>query len=128
MKKSKAILPFFTLLASMGTLVCCAFPALLVSLGFGATLVSLLGIFPQLIWISENKDFVFAVAAVLLAGTGFALYNAKELECPPDKEAAEACRSARGYSRILFIGSLVMFGIGLFFAYLAPLMTDVLTP
>ena len=38
-----------SLFASSGTLVCCALPALLVALGAGAALSSLVSVFPQVV-------------------------------------------------------------------------------
>ena len=39
------------LFASTGTLVCCALPAVLVALGAGAALSSLVAVFPQIVWL-----------------------------------------------------------------------------
>ena len=55
---------FGTLLASSATLVCCVLPAALVSIGAGAALVGLVSTFPQLVWLSENKGWVFGIAAI----------------------------------------------------------------
>ena len=57
---------FGTLLASTATLVCCVLPAVLVSLGAGAVLAGLVSAFPPLVWLSEHKAGVFAVAAYCL--------------------------------------------------------------
>ena len=57
---------FLGLFTSMSTLICCALPALLVSLGLGATMVGLVSSVPQLIWISENKVMVFGLSFVML--------------------------------------------------------------
>jgi hypothetical protein len=38
-----------SLFASSSTLICCAIPALLVSLGAGAALASLVAVFPQIV-------------------------------------------------------------------------------
>ena len=54
-----------SLLASGSTLICCALPALLVTLGAGATLSSLVAAFPALVWLSEHKGLVFGTAALL---------------------------------------------------------------
>ncbi|HZF80291.1 MAG TPA: hypothetical protein VEZ89_10920, partial [Rubrivivax sp.] len=59
-----------TLFASSSTLVCCALPAMLVALGAGAALSSLVATVPQIVWLSENKEALFGVAAVLMAGSG----------------------------------------------------------
>jgi len=56
-----------SLFASGGTLVCCALPALLVALGAGAVLSSLVAVLPQIVWLSEHKAAVFGTAAAMLA-------------------------------------------------------------
>ena len=54
-----AILSAATLLSSAGTLVCCVLPAVLVTLGAGASLAGLVTAIPQLVWLSEHKTLVF---------------------------------------------------------------------
>jgi len=48
-------LAFLSLFTSTGTLLCCALPALLVALGSGAALSSLVAVVPGLVWVSEYK-------------------------------------------------------------------------
>jgi hypothetical protein len=55
----RKIVGWLSLFGSFGTLICCALPSTLVLLGLGSTLASLLGNFPALIWLSENKGIVF---------------------------------------------------------------------
>ena len=114
-------LPFVTLFFSLSTLLCCALPALFVALGFGATFVSLLGAFPQLIWFSEHKTPIFIVSAFLLGGTWLARRIAPQ-ECPADPALAAACARARRLSSIIFGISVAAFVVGGFFAFIAPLL------
>ena len=51
----QSFLSILSLFTSFGTLVCCALPALLVTLGMGASLISILGIFLITV-ISEQKE------------------------------------------------------------------------
>ena len=44
------LLPLTSLFTSFSTLICCALPALLVSIGAGATLAGIISNFPQLIF------------------------------------------------------------------------------
>ena len=53
------IVPMLGLFTSLGTLLCCALPALLVTLSMGATLVGLVSYIPFLITLSEHKLWVF---------------------------------------------------------------------
>lgn len=106
---------------SLSTLVCCALPALFVALGLGATFVSFLGVFPQLIWFSEHKTAVFLGAGGLLALTWLVQRSAPQ-ECPADPTLAAACARARRFSSVVFAVSVGAYVIGVFFAFLAPLL------
>ena len=108
---------FGTLLASTATLVCCVLPAVLVSLGAGAVLVGLVSSFPQLVWLSEHKIGVFAVAGALLAVSGVMIWRARSLPCPVEPGASRACLRLRRISAVLYGISLGSFGIGAFFAF-----------
>ena len=117
---AKKVLSFFSLFTSMGTLLCCALPALLVSLGLGAVMAGLSANVPGLIWVSENKVSVFTIAGLLLLGNGFLLWFNRNAPCPIDPDLREACLSGRRISRNIYFLSLAIFVIGFFFAYIAP--------
>ena len=110
--------PFLTLFTSASTLICCAIPALLVSLGLGATIASTLNRFPQLIWISEHKPLVFSISGVLLVFGGIWLWWARNLPCPADKKLADACILGRKISYWIYGFSVVVWIIGFTFAFL----------
>lgn len=116
------VINFFTLFTSLSTLICCALPALLVSLGLGAVMAGLASNVPGLIWISENKLSVFALAGVLLAANGIWLWINRNAPCPLDPKLREACLSGRKVSRNIYLVSLVIFLVGFFFAFVAPLI------
>ena len=117
--RGSALLSIFT---SSGTLVCCALPVLLVSVGAGAALSSLVAVFPQIVWLSEHKDALFAVAAVTLVVAGAMQWRARSAPCPVDPALRAACLQGRRWSRRLYLVSVLVFGTGGFFAYLAPLL------
>ena len=108
---------FGTLLASTATLVCCVLPAVLVSLGAGAVLVGLVSAFPQLVWLSEHKVGVFAVAGTLLAASGIMIWRARGLPCPIEPRAARSCVRLRRISAVLYGISLISFAAGALFAF-----------
>jgi hypothetical protein len=116
-------LSWLSIFTSAGTLVCCALPAAFVALGAGATLAGLVGAVPQLVWISENETAVFGVAAVMLAAAGLLQYRARFAPCPADPRLAAECRRARRVSRRVYTVSLVIFAIGAFFAFVAPVLS-----
>lgn len=109
------------LLASAGTLVCCVLPAAMVSLGAGASLVSLLGAFPQLIWLSAHKGWVFGVAVVMLGVAGVLLHRARFAPCPIDPKLAVSCQRLRRWSVITYVVAIVATVTGGLFAFLLPI-------
>lgn len=115
------VISVLTLFTSASTLICCALPALLVTLGMGAAFSSFLSQFPQLIWISENKGMVFFVAGVCLSVAGYFQWRAQYEPCPVDPKLREACLWSRRWGLRLYIVSLVLFLIGFFFGFLITL-------
>jgi hypothetical protein len=118
----KKTLAFFSLFGSMSTLICCALPALFVSLGAGAVFVGLLTRFPQLIWVSEHKSAIFSVAGTLLLFGGIAQWQGRNEPCPLDEKKADACRSARRVSLITYLISVLIFLTGAGFSLLPELL------
>lgn len=118
--KIASVLSLFT---SGGTLVCCALPALLVTIGAGAALSSLVSAMPQLVWLSEHKAGVFFAAAVMLAIAGTMQWRARTLPCPADPALAAACTRTRNYSLRMYFVSLAIFLTGGFFAFIAPMLS-----
>lgn len=114
-------LGYLSLLMSFSTMICCALPALMVSLGAGATLVSLLSNVPQLIWFSEHKGWVFGIAGALLLANGVARAVIVPT-CPADPELAAVCQRAQRVSSAVFYLSIALYVVGAFFAFLAPLL------
>lgn len=106
------------LFSSFGTLICCALPSTLVLLGFGATLASFLGNFPQLIWLSENKEIVFGLSFFMLGLSFVGQKIAAAQSCPIDKK--EDCESAKSWSKPIFWFSLGINVIGAFYAFILP--------
>ena len=114
----KKFLSFLTLFTSFSTLICCAIPALLVSLGLGASLVSAISIFPQLTWISEHKTVVFVLAGLMLIVAIVMSFKSNNTACPIDKEQAKACTTSKRFSKAILIISTLIYLIGMFFAFL----------
>ena len=81
---------WLVLFTSSATLICCAIPALLVSLGLGAVLIGLVSNVPQLIWISEHKPLVFGISGTLLVLAGLMQWRSSKLPCPADKQLVQA--------------------------------------
>ncbi len=112
-------LPFLSLFTSAGTLVCCALPALLVSIGAGAALAGLVSTVPQLIWLSTYKVQVFAVAGLLLLITGLIQWRMRNAPCPVDPDLAASCMKMRRINKWVLMLSIIIYAVGFFFAFLA---------
>lgn len=113
-----AFLTFFSLFGSLSTLICCALPSLLVSLGMGAVLAGIASNFPGLIWVSENKFSVFIFSGLLLLLNGIMLWKNRNAPCPIDPKLRAACIQGRRISKNVYYLSLIVFGVGFFFAFL----------
>lgn len=109
-----------SLFTSASTLICCALPALLVAIGAGAALSSLVSNVPQLIWISEHKTPVFAFAGAMLLIAGWLQWNARNAPCPTDPVLAQTCRQTRSNALRIYWVSVAIFAIGVWFAFVAP--------
>ncbi len=106
------------LFASTGTLLCCALPIILVSLGMGAVVAAMASNIPFLITLSLYKSWVFAGSGVLLALGGYLLYRPGRA-CPTEPELAALCTKAHNWNcRVLWI-SIIIWCVGFFFAYIA---------
>lgn len=116
-------MPYLILFTSLSTLICCALPTLLVTLGLGAALAGAVGAFPQLIWVSENKDLVFLMSAVMISGSGLWIYKMRNAPCPLDPRLRDACLKGRAFSARVWFLSLGISLIGAFFAYVLPYMS-----
>jgi hypothetical protein len=115
---------WLSLLASGGTLVCCALPALLVALGAGAALSSLVATVPQIVWVSENKEAVFGTAVVLMALGGWVQWRNRNAPCPIDPQLRDACLRTRRFSARLWWFSLLLLGVGGWFAFVQPWLSE----
>lgn len=109
-----------SLLLSSGTLVCCALPALLVLLGAGSVLATLLTWFPSLALLSRQKTLLFVMASLALLLAGAALARGSRLPCPSDPSQARRCRLRLQQARWLYGLSCALFSIGFLAAFVLP--------
>lgn len=112
------------LFASSGTLICCALPALLVALGAGAALSTLVSVVPGLVWLSEYKGLVFGVAGVMLALSGLLQWQNRFAPCPVDPALRQACLRTRKTSARVYGASLLLYAVGGWFAFVQPWLQD----
>lgn len=125
------LLGYLTLFTSLGTLLCCALPSLLVLLGLGATVASFLSAAPWLVALSHHKKIVFAVAGVLIGANFVYVYwlaprlkvtQAAGEACPVDEPSA--CAPASRASKVVLWISAGIYAVGFFTAFvLGPILT-----
>lgn len=115
----QTLLPTLSLFTSIGTLLCCALPALLITLGMGAALAGLVSAAPWITVIAEYKAYVFAFAGGMLFVATIMQWRARNAPCPADPIKAKACTRLRIISWVLLGISIIIYLIGFFFAFLA---------
>lgn len=116
----QTLAPTLSLFTSTGTLICCALPAVFITLGMGATFAGLVSSFPQLIWFSEQKEWIFALAGLMLVLTGWLRWHSRNDPCPIDPAQARACTRLRRTGTLIYWAALTLYATGAFFAFIAP--------
>lgn len=116
-----ALLNYFSLHCSFSTLICCALPSVLVLLGLGTTVASLLSEAPWLVGLSRHKVWTFSIAGILIAASFAMTYIvAPRLAwgevCAVDDPTT--CGEVSKLSRIVLWGSALIWCGGFFVAYL----------
>lgn len=114
--------PTLSLFASTSTLLCCALPALLITLGAGAVMAGLTSAVPEVMWLSANKGPLFIASGLLLVTSALMQWRARNAPCPADPEQARACSALRILSRRILVSSSAVYVTGVFFAYLWPII------
>jgi hypothetical protein len=106
------------LFASSSTLICCALPILLVTLGMGAVSATMFAELPFLVTMAQHKLWMFIGSGVLLALGGWALYRPGRF-CPIDPVLAARCASAHRWNTRIWWLSVIVWTIGFVAAYLS---------
>lgn len=108
---------FGILLLSAGTLVCCALPLLLVSVGVGASVAALTSAAPWLVVLSAHKGWIFTASGLAITGGAFLMYRPGRT-CPADPHLAALCARADRWNRIALAIAAAIWFIGFSVAYL----------
>jgi hypothetical protein len=109
---------FFTLFASSGTLICCALPIILVTIGMGATVAAITSNFPFLIVLSQHKIWVFVMSGLMLLISALIIYRPSQ-SCPVDPKQAQICQASKIWNKRIYWFSVVIWCIGFFAAFIA---------
>lgn len=116
---SNTLIATLSLFTSMGTLVCCALPALLVTLGLGASLAGLISSAPWIAQISNYKVEIFLLSGFLLSSSTVLVIRSRTAPCPIDPVQAIACKRLRKINKITTGLAWLIYLVGFFFAFLA---------
>jgi hypothetical protein len=119
--KRATLLNYFSLFSSFSTLICCALPSVLVLLGMGTTVASLLSAAPWLVSLSRHKIWTFTIAGTFIAASFAMTYViAPRLRkgefC--DADDPRTCGEVSRISRVILWGSAAIWSCGFFVAYL----------
>lgn len=105
-----------SLLLATGTLICCALPILLVTLGLGSAVAALTSAAPWLVALSAHKNWIFLGSGLAIAAALWLLYRPGRA-CPTNPELAQVCARADRWNRIVIGLASAIWLIGIFAAY-----------
>lgn len=111
--------PTLALFASTSTLLCCALPALLVTIGAGAVMAGISSNVPGYVWLTAHKTELFVVAGIMLAIATWARWASRNAPCPADPKQAAACGRIRRTGGIILWTAIAAYIVGGFFAFFA---------
>ncbi len=115
----EATAPSLALFASASTLVCCALPALLITLGAGAVMAGLTANIPGLIWLTAHKKELFIISGIMLLLAALVKWLNRNAPCPIDPKLAKACTFWRRAGTIILSVAAICYLVGGFFAFFA---------
>jgi|688.fasta_scaffold163596_4 hypothetical protein len=108
------------LLLTTATLTCCVLPSLLVLLGAGSAVASLVQLLPGVVLLSEHARWVFGLAGALLLFNSLQLRRQRRSACPADPALARRCQRARAWARVLHQIALALYGVALLVTFVLP--------
>ncbi len=111
---------FFALLSSSSTLLCCALPAILVSMGAGAVFANIISVVPALTVVSRFKIEITIATLVILIAVGVLHSKTAKMPCPADPILGRACLKSRKRSRVVYYLSCMVFAIASTFTFIVP--------
>ena len=109
---------WLTIFASTTTLLCCALPILLVTVGLGAVSAAMFANVPFLTFLAMHKLWLFIFSFFMLAISFWSVYRPGRT-CPPDPELAAQCAKADIWNKRVLIVSSTMWVVGFTAAYLS---------
>ena len=110
-------LGWLALFTSLGTLLCCALPILLVVMGFGAVVATVTYQLPWLVTLADQKLWLFGISGGFLVACAWVIWRQRET-CPTDPTLAARCQRAKRWNKYLFWSAFGIWGIGFTSAFL----------
>ena len=119
--RQAALLNYLSLFSSFSTLICCALPSVLVLLGLGTAVASVLSAAPWLVSLSRHKVWTFSIAGTLILASFVMTYVVSPRlrgndHC--DADDPETCAEVSKVSKLVLWGSTAIWSAGFFVAYL----------
>lgn len=111
----KSWLRWVTLFTTSSTLLCCALPILLVSLGLGSVVASMNYNIPGMFWLAQHKYWTLTISALMLSFLAWMIWRPNQ-SCPSDPELAQYCESSKKWNKRIFWVSVIAWSIGVFFS------------
>ncbi len=113
----RAYLKWLILFVTSSTLLCCALPILLVTLGFGAVVASINYNIPALVFLAENKLWSLSLSAILLLLMAWVIWRPNQ-SCPIDPKLAHYCQQSKRWNKRFFWLSVIIWVTGFTFSIL----------
>tara|TARA_R110002096_G_scaffold282544_5_gene476526 strand:- start:799 stop:1194 length:396 start_codon:yes stop_codon:yes gene_type:complete len=108
---------WLALFASLGTLLCCALPILLVALGFGAVVATITYQLPWIVTLAEQKLWMFGISGGILVMCAWLIWRQRNI-CPADPALATRCQLSKRWNNRFFWTALIIWSIGFSSAFL----------
>jgi hypothetical protein len=116
-KLKKHRLAWLVLFTTGSTLVCCALPIILVSLGFSAALVSIVSISPWIEWLSNYDIWVLSITGLILLAAAWSMFHPGRF-CPLDPNFGKLCAKAYRINKVLIAISIILWFVAIFVNYI----------
>lgn len=117
----ESLLPFFGLFTSISTILCCALPIILVTLGMGAVFANLTASFPAITWLATKAIYLFVITTIIVLISGYFIFI-KPQTCPSDKKLADICKKSKKFNKVIWYLSVIIVIISFFFKYILILL------
>ena len=108
--------PYFrwiTLFLTSTTLLCCALPILLVTLGFGFIAAAMSYNIPGFSFLAEHKILTLTFSFLFLLFLAWIIRRPNQ-SCPIDPKLAQACAGGKKWNKRIFILSVIIWSLGFF--------------